>query len=61
MDFVQLASNALVVTETILDLDPPEGMAFIPGGTFQLGDTFGEGGSDRAVCLSGVGWGWLFV
>jgi len=47
VDFVQLASSALVVTETIMDLDPPEGMAFIPGGVFQMGDTFGEGDSDE--------------
>jgi len=47
VDFVQLATNTLVITETILDLDPPEGMAFIPGGVFQMGDTFGEGGSDE--------------
>lgn len=45
VDFVQLVSNALVFTETIIDLDPPEGMAFIPGGIFQMGDTFGEGGA----------------
>ena len=47
MDFVQLATNTLLITETILDLDPPEGMAFIPGGVFQMGDTFAEGGSDE--------------
>lgn len=47
VDFVQLASNALVIMETIIDLDLPEGMAFIPGGVFQMGDTFGEGFSDE--------------
>ena len=47
VDFVQLASNASVFTESILDLDPPEGMAFIPGGSFQMGDTFGEGFPDE--------------
>ena len=47
VDFVQLASNAVVITETILDLDAPEGMAFIPSGVFQMGDTFGEGDSDE--------------
>jgi len=47
VDFVQLASNASVITETIMDLDSPEGMAFIPGGVFQMGDTFGEGYSDE--------------
>ena len=47
VDFVQLASNASVVTETILDLVPPEGMAFIPGGSFQMGDSYGGGNSDE--------------
>ncbi len=47
VDFVQLASNTSVITETIIDLDPPEGMAFIPGGIFQMGDTFREGGFDE--------------
>lgn len=42
VDFVQLVSNASVITETILDLDPPEGMAYIPAGIFQMGDSFGE-------------------
>ena len=37
VDFVQLASNSLVITETIIDLDPPEDMVFIPGGIFQMG------------------------
>jgi len=47
VDFIQLASNSLVITETIIDLDAPEGMAFIPGGIFQMGDTFMEGDSDE--------------
>ncbi len=42
VNFVQLVSNTSVITETIIDLDPPEGMAFIPGGSFQMGDSFGE-------------------
>ena len=47
VDFVQLASNASVVTETIIDLDPPEGMAYIPGGSFQMGDSYGGGDPDE--------------
>ncbi len=48
VDFVQLISTVSVVgTETILDLDPPESMVFIPGGVFQMGDTFEEGGADE--------------
>ncbi len=47
VDFIQLASNALVVTEVIIDLNPPEGMAFIPGGVFQMGDSYGGGDSDE--------------
>ena len=47
VDFVQLTSNAAVITEIIIDLDPPEGMAFIPGGVFQMGDTFAEGSANE--------------
>ena len=33
--------------QSILAPAPPEGMAFIPGGTFQMGDSFEEGDSDE--------------
>ncbi len=38
------SSNAVV---NVVDPAPPEGMAFIPGGTFQMGDSFEEGDSDE--------------
>ena len=49
VDFVQLAStngNA-TGTERIIDLDLPTNMVLIPGGWFQMGDSFGEGWGDE--------------
>ena len=45
VDFVRVvsATNSPLVTETILDLDPPSGMVFIPGGVFEMGYHFEEG------------------
>jgi sulfatase modifying factor 1 len=47
VDFVQLVSNALVITESIIAPDSLEGMAFIPGGVFQMGDSYGGGEIDE--------------
>ncbi|VGO13719.1 Serine/threonine-protein kinase pkn1 [Pontiella desulfatans] len=38
VDFVQLVSTGAVSSEKIIDLSPPEGMAYIPGGSFSMGD-----------------------
>jgi len=47
VDFVQLVSTSSVATETIIDLDSPEDMNFIPGGVFQMGDALGEGATSE--------------
>jgi len=44
-----VSSNAVI---NVVDPVPPEGMAFIPGGVFQMGDTFGEGGSRELLVHS---------
>ena len=43
VDFVLLTSDTAIISETIISLNPPEGMAFIPSGSFQMGDSFSEG------------------
>ncbi len=44
--FLRISSPSNVVVNAV-DPAPPEGMIFIPGGTFQMGDTFGEGSSSE--------------
>lgn len=43
VDFVQLVSTGAVTSETIIDFSVPDGMAFIPGGSFSMGDSMGDG------------------
>ncbi|NLX26808.1 MAG: formylglycine-generating enzyme family protein [Lentisphaerae bacterium] len=44
VDYAMLVSTgATVCTEQIIDLNPPEGMAWIPGGNFSMGDSKAEG------------------
>lgn len=38
VDFVQLVSTSSITAEIIIDLTPPSGMVFIPGGNFKMGD-----------------------
>jgi len=47
LDYVQYAGDGGVVTQRLADWAAPEGMAYVPGGIFQMGDTFGEGESDE--------------
>ncbi len=50
MDFVQLVSSSGVAgTERIIDLDPPEGMALIPAGSFNMGDNMDGAASAQPV------------
>lgn len=42
LDYVQCAVDTAVATQRLFDLATPEGMAYIPAGTFQMGDTFGD-------------------
>ncbi len=48
VDFAMLVSTgATACAERIIDLAPPEGMAWIPGGNFSMGDSMGDGSSDE--------------
>ncbi len=48
VDFAMLVSTgATTCTERIIDLNPPEGMAWIPAGSFSMGDSKGEGDTDE--------------
>ena len=49
MDYVQYAESGATATQRLFDPNPPEGMAYVPGGIFQMGDTFGEGGWNTPV------------
>ena len=42
LDYVQCAVETAVATQRLFDLATSEGMAYIPAGTFQMGDTFGD-------------------
>jgi formylglycine-generating enzyme required for sulfatase activity len=43
VDYVQHAATDRVMALRVFDPATPAGMAFIPAGSFQMGDTFGEG------------------
>jgi len=43
VDYVQVPISNYVTSLRLFDPSPPSGMAFIPAGSFMMGDTFGEG------------------
>ncbi len=43
VDYIQVPVTNPVTTHRLFDPNPPSGMAFIPAGSFTMGDTFGEG------------------
>lgn len=46
-DYVRVVSTNIAVTQQVFDSAPPEGMVFIPGGLFLMGDSFSEGASSE--------------
>lgn len=47
VDYIQVPVTTSVTTHRICDPDPPPGMAFIPAGSFTMGDGFSEGNTDE--------------
>lgn len=47
VDWVQVPATNTVTVHRISDLNPPTGMVLIPAGSFEMGDTFGEGHSNE--------------
>ena len=47
VDYVQHAATNATMAARVHDPAPPPGMAYIPSGSFQMGDTFTEGDSDE--------------
>ena len=49
LDYVQYAGTGTIATQRLADWAVPEGMAYVPGGIFQMGNTFdaAEGDSDE--------------
>lgn len=47
VDYIQVPATNPVTTHRLYDLIPPAGMAFIPAGSFTMGDTFSEGGIEE--------------
>jgi len=47
VDYVQVSVTNAATTHQLYDPHPPAGMAFIPAGSFTMGDTFSEGDSDE--------------
>lgn len=49
LDYVQYAGTGTIVTQRLADWATPAGMAYVPGGIFQMGNTFeaAEGNSDE--------------
>ena len=46
-EVLQFPATGTVFSLRMFDLSPPDGMAFIPAGRFQMGDSFAEGGSEE--------------
>lgn len=49
VDYVQLFATNVVNTNLLVAFNPPPGMAFIPAGMFNMGDTLGDVGPDGAM------------
>jgi sulfatase modifying factor 1 len=46
-DYVQVPVTNAMTRQWLFDTNPPSGMAFIPAGSFIMGDTFNEGEADE--------------
>ena len=53
VDYVQHAATNATMTARVHDPATPSGMAYIPAGSFQMGDTFTEGNSDERPVHTG--------
>ena len=55
VDYIQISVTQRINTNQLVSFNPPAGMAFIPAGSFTMGDTL-DGESDASpITVHGVG------